>query len=66
MEIQQLVLQVLLLLPLGALLVAFCRQVIGIKTFGTFMPVLVALAFRETGITFGLIFFLTLIAVGLV
>jgi 7 transmembrane helices usually fused to an inactive transglutaminase/Inactive transglutaminase fused to 7 transmembrane helices len=62
---QQLVMQVLLLMPLGALLVSFLRQVIGVKTFGTFMPVLVALAFRETGLGFGIIFFSTLIFVGL-
>ena len=62
---QQLVMQVLLLMPLGALIVSFLRQVIGVKTFGTFMPVLVALAFRETGLAFGVIFFSTLIFVGL-
>ncbi len=62
---QQLVMQVLLLMPLGALIVSFLRQVIGVKTFGTFMPVLVALAFRETGLGFGIIFFSTLIFVGL-
>ncbi len=63
---QQLVMQVLLLMPVGALLVSFLRQVIGVKTFGTFMPVLVALAFRETGLMFGIIFFITLITIGLV
>ncbi len=62
---QQLVLQVLLLLPLGALMVAFFRQVIGVQTFGTFMPVLIALAFRETGLVYGIIFFMTLIITGL-
>lgn len=63
---QQLVLQILLLMPVGALIVSFLRQVIGVKTFGTFMPVLVALAFRETGLTFGVIFFVSLVTIGLI
>jgi hypothetical protein len=62
---QQSTLQVLLLMPLGALIVAFMRQVIGVKTLGTFMPVLVALAFRETGAQFGIVFFMTIIFIGL-
>jgi hypothetical protein len=61
---QQIVLQFLLLLPLGALIVSFLRQVIGVQTFGTFMPVLVALAFRETGLLYGVIFFMSLITIG--
>ncbi len=62
---QQLVLQILLLMPLGGLIVAFLRQVVGVKTFGTFMPVLIALAFRETGVAFGIAFFVTLTFAGL-
>lgn len=63
---QQLILQVLLLLPLGALIVSFFRQVIGVQTFGTFMPVLIALAFRETGLFYGVCFFLGIISIGLI
>ncbi|MAS87042.1 MAG: hypothetical protein CMH30_03565 [Micavibrio sp.] len=63
---QQLVLQVLLLFPIGALLVSFLRQVVGVKTIGTFMPVLIAVAFRETGVFYGILFFGSLIAVGMV
>jgi 7 transmembrane helices usually fused to an inactive transglutaminase/Inactive transglutaminase fused to 7 transmembrane helices len=62
---QQVVLQVLLMMPLGGLIVAFMRQVIGVKTFGTFMPVLVALALRETGAEFGIAFFMTIVFIGL-
>ena len=62
---QQSTLQVLLMMPLGGLIVAFMRQVIGVKTLGTFMPVLVALAFRETGVEFGILFFMTIIVIGL-
>jgi len=45
--------------------VVLLRNVIGIKTFGTFMPILIALAFRETELLWGIILFTTLIALGL-
>lgn len=61
----QLVFQVLLMIPLGGLIIAFLRQVVGFKTFGTFMPVLVALAFRETGLLTGIIAFCLIVALGL-
>jgi hypothetical protein len=54
------------MLPLGGLVLAFLRQIIGIKTFGTFMPVLIAIAFRETGLISGLIMFLLVVGLGLV
>ena len=57
--------RVLLMLPLGAIVVAFMRVVIGIPTFGTFMPILIALAFRETELGWGIVLFLALIFVGL-
>jgi len=56
---------VVLMLPLGALVVAIMRVVIGVPTFGTFMPILIALAFRETQLLWGLALFLTLVFVGL-
>jgi hypothetical protein len=62
----QLVFQVLLLVPIGALVVIFLRQFIGISTYGTFMPVLVALAFRETQLMWGIILFSSIVAVGLI
>ncbi len=61
----QIVFQVLLMIPLGGLVLAFLRQIVGIKTFGTFMPVLIALAFRETGLISGLILFVVVVAIGL-
>jgi len=57
--------RVLLMLPLGAIVVAFMRVVVGIPTFGTFMPILIALAFRETQLGWGIALFLGLIFVGL-
>ncbi len=50
----QSVLRVLLLVPLGALVVASFRSLIGIKTYGTFMPVLIALALRGFPLGLGL------------
>lgn len=44
----------LLLIPLGALIMVFCRNVVGINTFGTFGPMLLALAFREISLNIGL------------
>jgi len=61
----QTVYQVLVLIPLGALLVVLMRNVVGVPTFGTFMPVLIALAFRETRLLWGLVLFGTTVGVGL-
>ncbi len=55
----------LLLIPLGALFVAFLRNVIGLKTFGTFMPVLIALSFRETQLFWGIVLFSSIVSFGL-
>lgn len=62
----QILFKVLLMIPVGGLMIAFLRQVIGVKTFGTFMPVLVALAFRETGLVTGLFLFMLVVGLGLV
>lgn len=61
----QLVLRVLLLVPLGALIVAFFRNFVGVPTFGTFMPILVALALRETRPLAGLVLLGLVVGVGL-
>lgn len=57
--------QLLLMLPLGALLVVFLRTLIGLKTFGTFMPILIAMAFRETQLFWGVIMFSMIVSIGL-
>ncbi len=62
---QQSVYEVLLLVPLGAFLIAFLRNVVGFRSFGTFMPVLIALAFRETQLVAGLVLFTVIVSVGL-
>ena len=53
-------LRILLLVPLGALAMCVLRNVVGLQTFGMFMPVLIALAFTGTGLAWGT-FFLTVI-----
>ena len=44
----------LLCLPAGAFLVTIFKQIVGIKTFGVFLPVLIAIAFIKTGFLTGL------------
>ncbi len=61
----QAVYAILLMVPVGAFLVAFLRNVVGISTFGTFMPVLVAMAFRETRLFTGVLLFTLIVALGL-
>jgi hypothetical protein len=62
---EQSMFRMLLLLPLGALIVAFMRIVIGIRTSGTFMPILIAVAFVQTTLIPGLVAFLSVVAIGL-
>ncbi len=63
---EQALFQTILLIPIGALVVVILRILVGIKTSGTFMPVLIALAFIQTSLLTGLIGFLLIVAVGLV
>ena len=62
---EQAMFKTILLLPIGALVVCFLRIIVGLQTSGTFMPVLIALAFIETTLLTGLIGFLLVVAVGL-
>lgn len=62
-ELPVTVLAMMLLLPLGALVVAIFRNVIGVKTFGVFLPVLIALSFTSTGLLFGIISFVGVLIV---
>lgn len=48
-------LAIILLVPVGALVTAFCRNIIGIHTFGTFTPSLLALSFVRTELWTGMI-----------
>lgn len=56
----------ILLLPVGVIIVVFLRIIAGIKTSGTFMPVLIAMSFLETSLTVGLIGFVSVVGAGLI
>ncbi|WP_373028635.1 inactive transglutaminase family protein [Sulfurovum sp.] len=56
----------ILLVPFGALVVVLLRIIGGLRTSGTFMPVLIALAFMETTLFAGLIMFILIVGMGLV
>jgi hypothetical protein len=62
---QQGVFKVLMLIPVAALVVVIMRLLVGLKTSGTFMPVLIALAFLQTKLITGLSLFLVLVGTGL-
>ncbi|HLS83934.1 MAG TPA: inactive transglutaminase family protein [Arenimonas sp.] len=57
--------QVLLMVPIGAFIMLLLRNIVGIKTYGTFMPVLIALAFRETALVAGIVLFVLVVGTGL-
>lgn len=57
--------RIMLMIPFGVLMILVFRNIIGINTLGTFTPVLIALAFRETGLIFGIVFFSIIVAIGL-
>ncbi len=58
--------KLLLLIPFGALIVVILRNLVGIQTAGTFMPILIALSFLQTTLVVGLILFLIVVCVGLI
>ncbi|MCF8036575.1 MAG: inactive transglutaminase family protein [Desulfobacteraceae bacterium] len=62
---EQSVFKLLLLLPVGALIVTFMRIIIGVRTSGTFMPVLIALSFLQTELVQGLSAFILIVTLGL-
>ena len=55
--------RMLLLLPFGAFLVAVFKNVIGFKTYGVFLPVLISLSLLETGMVSGLVLFTLIIGI---
>lgn len=57
--------EIILMIPIGVMLILFLRNIIGIETLGTFTPVLIGLAFRETEVVWGIILFTTISALGL-
>lgn len=63
---EQSMFKMLLLLPIGAAVVVFMRVLVGVQTAGTFMPVLIALAFLQTSLVPGLLSFVSVVLIGLV
>ncbi len=61
--ISQNLLKILLMLPYGALVVVIFRNVVGLETFGTFLPALIAAASRETGLLWGMVGFVLVVFV---
>lgn len=57
--------KVLLMVPIGAFIILLLRNFVGLMTFGTFMPVLIALAFRETHVVWGVVLFSLIVSFGL-
>ena len=55
----------ILLVPIGTLIVVFLRVIVGIRTSGTFMPILMALAFIQTTLLTGLAIFIIVVSIGL-
>jgi hypothetical protein len=61
----QSVYEVLLLVPFGILIIVILRNFVGFSSFGTFAPVLIALAFRETELLKGILLFIMIVSLGL-
>lgn len=55
----------ILLIPLGTLVLALARNIIGIPTFGIFTPIILTLFFKETSFGFGMLFFGVVVLVGI-
>ena len=57
----------ILMLPIIATFIAFLRQVVGIKAFGIYTPLLVTFAFLATnGLKYGIAIFMTVILAGMI
>lgn len=63
--LEQNTLKWLMVFPLGILIVVLMRNVIGIKTMGTFTPMLISMSLVKTGFWAGLVCFSIIIAIGL-
>jgi len=56
-------LTILVLLPLGALLIGILKSVVGFKTIGVFLPVLISISLTQTGVASGLVLFTSIVFV---
>jgi len=55
----------ILMLPIIATLITFFRQVIGIKAFGIYTPLIITFAFMAIGIKYGIAIFIAVIFLGM-
>ena len=54
----------ILMLPVVATIIAFLRQIVGIKAFGIYTPLIITFAFLSTGLGYGLLIFLIVLVSG--
>lgn len=57
-------LRIILMIPIGALVTVIFRNVIGLQSFGIFLPALIASALRESELFWGLVIFVGIIFLG--
>ncbi|MFT0212564.1 inactive transglutaminase family protein [Pseudomonas sp. F1_0610] len=57
--------KIMVMIPIGVLVILILRNIGGLQTLGTFTPVLIALAFRETQLGYGILLFTIITALGL-
>jgi hypothetical protein len=62
---QREVFRVIMTIPAGVFLLVVLRNLVGLRGVGTFMPVLIALAFRETQLLWGIVLFSAVLSAGL-
>jgi transglutaminase-like putative cysteine protease len=62
----QRMLRIILLVPFGALVMCVLRNMVGLRTFGMFMPMLIALAMTGTGLLWGTLFLAVIVSMALV
>jgi hypothetical protein len=55
----------IILVPFGTIVISFARVILGVETFGIFMPILITLFFIETSFLFGFLFFSVVVLLGL-
>ena len=56
----------ILIIPFGALILAFFRNIVGVKTFGIFMPILLGLFLASSTFVYGMMTLFIVIILGLV
>ena len=58
--------KLILMVPIGALVVVILRNLVGIVTSGTFMPILLAIVLLQTSLLAGICLFVVVVGIGLI